>query len=472
MYDERTNTTAGWLAKRPPTAVGQRSDDKGERGERPGAALAPNPEPGTCQRSRLWPSFHRQKMTAHICVWRTQVAGSNWSADVVREPGRAKPEVKAFTTTSFSVGEPRLSTRKGVSSFRSEGLENLTPAVPAATKEEEVRGSSSSEDERDQTHHSGGRGGGTMASLIKRFRESPPLSKADRSSEEGRGDKSLPGFWWREESRRHIEGGLDAIAIAKEEEPAAQDVRGEENEDNQGRPASDDDDEGGSGRDALLRDLEAVLDVGEGEDILQAWRERNRHLLLRRGLLQQEQLEEEMAAEEAVVGEEAEWDGGVGRIPVAVTREGGYRTFIDKLRRRLGMFEDDYGAAANDGDGQAEGEEGEMLEGEMLEVDAASDSEEGSEEAVADEGGLECAPPTVVPSTPVEVEPLIDQVVLERLFCGGPAEEGGGSEEKALSPTALLKDQRYDSDKVVLMLKERILSLQRSMDEDVLGGRG
>ena len=86
-----------------------------------------------------------------------------------------------------------------------------------------------------------------------------------------------------------------------------------------------------------------------------------------------------------------------------------------------------------------------------------------------DEGGLECAPPTVVPSTPAEVEPLIDQVVLERLFCGGPAEEGGGSQEKALSPTALLKDQRYDSDKVVLMLKERILSLQRSMDEDVLG---
>ena len=437
-------------------------------------------------------------MTAHICVWRTQVAGSNWSADVVREPGRAKPAVKAFTTTSsssFSVGEPRLS-RKGVSSFRSEGLENLTPAVPAATKEE-ARGSSS-EDERDQTHHSGGRGGGTMASLIKRFRESPPLSKADRSSEEGRGDKSLPGFWWREESRRHIEGGLDAI-VAKEEEPAAQDVRGEENKDNQG-PASDDDDEGGSGRDALLRDLEAVLDVGEGEDILQAWRERNRHLLLRRGLLQQEQLEEEMAAEEAVVGEEAEppeeWDGGVGRIPVAVTREGGYRTFIDKLRRRLGMFED-YGAAANDGGGQAEGEEGEMLEGEMLEgeelegeelegeeleVDAASDSEEtlevGEDEdgapdhpvvAGEDEGGLECAPPTVVPSTPVEVEPLIDQVVLERLFCGGPAEEGGGSQEKALSPTALLKDQRYDSDKVVLMLKERILSLQRSMDEDVLG---
>ena len=416
-------------------------------------------------------------MTAHICVWRTQVAGSNWSADVVREPGRAKPAVKAFTTTSsssFSVGEPRLS-RKGVSSFRSEGLENLTPAVPAATKEE-ARGSSS-EDERDQTHHSGGRGGGTMASLIKRFRESPPLSKADRSSEEGRGDKSLPGFWWREESRRHIEGGLDAI-VAKEEEPAAQDVPdGEE-------------DEGGSGRDALLRDLEAVLDVGEGEDILQAWRERNRHLLLRRGLLQQEQLEEEMAAEEAVVGEEAEppeeWDGGVGRIPVAVTREGGYRTFIDKLRRRLGMFED-YGAAANDGGGQAEGEEGEMLEGEMLEgeeleVDAASDSEEtlevGEDEdgapdhpvvAGEDEGGLECAPPTVVPSTPVEVEPLIDQVVLERLFCGGPAEEGGGSQEKALSPTALLKDQRYDSDKVVLMLKERILSLQRSMDEDVLG---
>jgi len=418
-------------------------------------------------------------MTAHICVWRTQVAGSNWSADVVREPGRAKPAVKAFTTTSsssFSVGEPRLS-RKGVSSFRSEGLENLTPAVPAATKEE-VRGSSS-EDERDQTHHSGGRGGGTMASLIKRFRESPPLSKADRSSEEGRGDKSLPGFWWREESRRHIEGGLDAI-VAKEEEPAAQDVRGEENEDNQGPASDDDDDEGGSGRDALLRDLEAVLDVGEGEDILQAWRERNRHLLLRRGLLQQEQLEEEMAAEEAVVGEEAEppeeWDGGVGRIPVAVTREGGYRTFIDKLRRRLGMFED-YGAAANWG-GQAEGEEGEMLEGEMLEgeelegeeleVDAASDSEE-TLEVGEDEGGLECAPPTVVPSTPVEVEPLIDQVVLERLFCGGPAEEGGGSQEKALSPTALLKDQRYDSDKVVLMLKERILSLQRSMDEDVLG---
>ena len=421
-------------------------------------------------------------MTAHICVWRTQVAGSNWSADVVREPGRAKPAVKAFTTTSsssFSVGEPRLS-RKGVSSFRSEGLENLTPAVPAATKEE-ARGSSS-EDERDQTHHSGGRGGGTMASLIKRFRESPPLSKADRSSEEGRGDKSLPGFWWREESRRHIEGGLDTI-VAKEEEPAAQDVRGEEDEDNQG-PASDDGDEGGSGRDALLRDLEAVLDVGEGEDILQAWRERNRHLLLRRGLLQQEQLEEEMAAEEAVVGEEAEppeeWDGGVGRIPVAVTREGGYRTFIDKLRRRLGMFEDDYGAAANDGGGgQAEGEE---LEGEELEVDAASDSEEtlevGEDEdgapdhpvvAGEDEGRLECAPPTVVPSTPVEVEPLIDQVVLERLFCGGPAEEGGGSEEKALSPTALLKDQRYDSDKVVLMLKERILSLQRSMDEDVLG---
>ena len=422
-------------------------------------------------------------MTAHICVWRTQVAGSNWSADVVREPGRAKPAVKAFTTTSsssFSVGEPRLS-RKGVSSFRSEGLENLTPAVPAATKEE-VRGSSS-EDERDQTHHSGGRGGGTMASLIKRFRESPPLSKADRSSEEGRGDKSLPGFWWREESRRHIEGGLDAI-VAKEEEPAAQDVRGEENEDNQG-PASDDDDddEGGSGRDALLRDLEAVLDVGEGEDILQAWRERNRHLLLRRGLLQQEQLEEEMAAEEAVVGEEAE---PPEPIPVAVTREGGYRTFIDKLRRRLGMFED-YGAAANDGGGQAEGEEGEELEGEELEgeeleVDAASDSEEtlevGEDEdgapdhpvvAGEDEGGLECAPPTVVPSTPVEVEPLIDQVVLERLFCGGPAEEGGGSQEKALSPTALLKDQRYDSDKVVLMLKERILSLQRSMDEDVLG---
>ena len=411
-------------------------------------------------------------MTAHICVWRTQVAGSNWSADVVREPGRAKPAVKAFTTTSsssFSVGEPRLS-RKGVSSFRSEGLENLTPAVPAATKEE-ARGSSS-EDERDQTHHSGGRGGGTMASLIKRFRESPPLSKADRSSEEGRGDKSLPGFWWREESRRHIEGGLDAI-VAKEEEPAAQDVRGEENEDNQG-PASDDDDEGGSGRDALLRDLEAVLDVGEGEDILQAWRERNRHLLLRRGLLQQEQLEEEMAAEEAVVGEEAE---PPEPIPVAVTREGGYRTFIDKLRRRLGMFED-YGAAANDGGGQAEGEEGEMLEGEMLEgeelegeeleVDAASDSEE-TLEVGEDEGGLECAPPTVVPSTPVEVEPLIDQVVLERLFCGGPAEEGGGSQEKALSPTALLKDQRYDSDKVVLMLKERILSLQRSMDEDVLG---
>ena len=420
-------------------------------------------------------------MTAHICVWRTQVAGSNWSADVVREPGRAKPAVKAFTTTSsssFSVGEPRLS-RKGVSSFRSEGLENLTPAVPAATKEE-ARGSSS-EDERDQTHHSGGRGGGTMASLIKRFRESPPLSKADRSSEEGRGDKSLPGFWWREESRRHIEGGLDAI-VAKEEEPAAQDVRGEENEDNQG-PASDDDDEGGSGRDALLRDLEAVLDVGEGEDILQAWRERNRHLLLRRGLLQQEQLEEEMAAEEAVVGEEAE---PPEPIPVAVTREGGYRTFIDKLRRRLGMFED-YGAAANDGGGQAEGEEGEELEGEELEgeeleVDAASDSEEtlevGEDEdgapdhpvvAGEDEGGLECAPPTVVPSTPVEVEPLIDQVVLERLFCGGPAEEGGGSQEKALSPTALLKDQRYDSDKVVLMLKERILSLQRSMDEDVLG---
>ncbi|WZN67383.1 hypothetical protein HKI87_19g89590 [Chloropicon roscoffensis] len=414
-----------------------------------------------------------------MCVWRTQVAGSNWSADVVREPGRAKPAVKAFTTTSsssFSVGEPRVS-RKGVSSFRSEGLENLTPAVPAATKEEEVRGSSS-EDERDQTHHSGGRGGGTMASLIKRFRESPPLSKADRSSEEGRGDKSLPGFWWREESRRHIEGGLE------EEEPAAaQDVRGEENEDNQG-PASDDDDEGGSGRDALLRDLEAVLDVGEGEDILQAWRERNRHLLLRRGLLQQEQLEEEMAAEEAVVGEEPpeEWDGGVGRIPVAVTREGGYRTFIDKLRRRLGMFEDDYGAAANDGGGQADREEGEMLEGEELEVEAASDSEEtlevGEDEdgapdhpvvAGEDEGGLECAPPTVVPSTPVEVEPLIDQVVLERLFCGGPVEEGGGSEEKALSPTALLKDQRYDSDKVVLMLKERILSLQRSMDEDVLG---
>ena len=422
-------------------------------------------------------------MTAHICVWRTQVAGSNWSADVVREPGRAKPAVKAFTTTSsssFSVGEPRLS-RKGVSSFRSEGLENLTPAVPAATKEE-ARGSSS-EDERDQTHHSGGRGGGTMASLIKRFRESPPLSKADRSSEEGRGDKSLPGFWWREESRRHIEGGLDAI-VAKEEEPAAQDVRGEENEDNQG-PASDDDDddEGGSGRDALLRDLEAVLDVGEGEDILQAWRERNRHLLLRRGLLQQEQLEEEMAAEEAVVGEEAE---PPEPIPVAVTREGGYRTFIDKLRRRLGMFED-YGAAANDGGGQAEGEEGEELEGEELEgeeleVDAASDSEEtlevGEDEdgapdhpvvAGEDEGGLECAPPTVVPSTPAEVEPLIDQVVLERLFCGGPAEEGGGSQEKALSPTALLKDQRYDSDKVVLMLKERILSLQRSMDEDVLG---
>ena len=288
------NEHNSWLAKRPPTAVGQRSDDKGERGERPGAALAPphprfdlraaNPEPGTCQRSRLWPSFH-QKMTAHICVWRTQVAGSNWSADVVREPGRAKPAVKAFTTTSsssFSVGEPRLS-RKGVSSFRSEGLENLTPAVPAATKEE-ARGSSS-EDERDQTHHSGGRGGGTMASLIKRFRESPPLSKADRSSEEGRGDKSLPGFWWREESRRHIEGGLDAI-VAKEEEPAAQDVRGEENKDNQGPASDDDDDEGGSGRDALLRDLEAVLDVGEGEDILQAWRERNRHLLLRRGLLQ------------------------------------------------------------------------------------------------------------------------------------------------------------------------------------------
>ena len=422
-------------------------------------------------------------MTAHICVWRTQVAGSNWSADVVREPGRAKPAVKAFTTTSsssFSVGEPRLS-RKGVSSFRNEWLENLTPAVPAATKEE-ARGSSS-EDERDQTHHSGGRGGGTMASLIKRFRESPPLSKADRSSEEGRGDKSLPGFWWREESRRHIEGGLDAI-VAKEEEPAAQDVRGEENEDNQG-PASDDDDddEGGSGRDALLRDLEAVLDVGEGEDILQAWRERNRHLLLRRGLLQQEQLEEEMAAEEAVVGEEAE---PPEPIPVAVTREGGYRTFIDKLRRRLGMFED-YGAAANDGGGQAEGEEGEELEGEELEgeeleVDAASDSEEtlevGEDEdgapdhpvvAGEDEGGLECAPPTVVPSTPAEVEPLIDQVVLERLFCGGPAEEGGGSQEKALSPTALLKDQRYDSDKVVLMLKERILSLQRSMDEDVLG---
>ena len=412
-------------------------------------------------------------MTAHICVWRTQVAGSNWSADVVREPGRAKPAVKAFTTTSsssFSVGEPRLS-RKGVSSFRSEGLENLTPAVPAATKEE-ARGSSS-EDERDQTHHSGGRGGGTMASLIKRFRESPPLSKADRSSEEGRGDKSLPGFWWREESRRHIEGGLDAI-VAKEEEPAAQDVRGEENEDNQGPASDDDDDEGGSGRDALLRDLEAVLDVGEGEDILQAWRERNRHLLLRRGLLQQEQLEEEMAAEEAVVGEEAE---PPEPIPVAVTREGGYRTFIDKLRRRLGMFED-YGAAANDGGGQAEGEEGEMLEGEMLEgeelegeeleVDAASDSEE-TLEVGEDEGGLECAPPTVVPSTPVEVEPLIDQVVLERLFCGGPAEEGGGSQEKALSPTALLKDQRYDSDKVVLMLKERILSLQRSMDEDVLG---
>ena len=421
-------------------------------------------------------------MTAHICVWRTQVAGSNWSADVVREPGRAKPAVKAFTTTSsssFSVGEPRLS-RKGVSSFRSEGLENLTPAVPAATKEE-ARGSSS-EDERDQTHHSGGRGGGTMASLIKRFRESPPLSKADRSSEEGRGDKSLPGFWWREESRRHIEGGLDAI-VAKEEEPAAQDVRGEENEDNQG-PASDDDDEGGSGRDALLRDLEAVLDVGEGEDILQAWRERNRHLLLRRGLLQQEQLEEEMAAEEAVVGEEAEppeeWDGGVGRIPVAVTREGGYRTFIDKLRRRLGMGEGEMLEvdAASDSE---EGSEAAIVygeEGEMLEVDAASDSEVGEDEdgapdhpvvAGEDEGRLECAPPTVVPSTPVEVEPLIDQVVLERLFCGGPAEEGGGSQEKALSPTALLKDQRYDSDKVVLMLKERILSLQRSMDEDVLG---
>ena len=130
-----------------------------------------------------------------------------------------------------------------------------------------------------------------MASLIKRFRESPPLSKAERrvvvdddgdaGDAGGASTSSLPGFWWRSEAKHHIE---------KEQE----------------RDFVGDSDGGGGGDDAgplsealgknaiqdhhlhtMLEDFAAQGEEEEEveeEDILQAWRKRNRFMLQKRGM--------------------------------------------------------------------------------------------------------------------------------------------------------------------------------------------
>ena len=83
-------------------------------------------------------------------------------------------------------GREEVECSSGSKVFRSEPLENLG-GVPSChlPKEEVKKGSAESTDDDRRNAHldysgSGGRVGGTMAGLIKRFRESPPLSKAER----------------------------------------------------------------------------------------------------------------------------------------------------------------------------------------------------------------------------------------------------------------------------------------------------
>ena len=64
----------------------------------------------------------------------------------------------------------------------------------------------------------------------------------------------------------------------------------------------------------------------------------------------------------------------------------------------------------------------------------------------------------------LDIEPLIEEVVLEHLF--SDAASLAKEEPAELSPNTLLGVTKYDSDKVVLMLKERILDIQKTMQEE------
>ena len=115
-------------------------------------------------------------------------------------PTDSKPVLKVFTSSSgFVTPEPASKGTRSEISIRSEGVENLSPApvgAPPRGEDDRASGSAGPETVSSEPTTSEGRAEGkgpaleagstdknTMAALIKRFREAPPLSKAERTSE-------------------------------------------------------------------------------------------------------------------------------------------------------------------------------------------------------------------------------------------------------------------------------------------------
>ena len=161
-----------------------------------------------------------------------------------------------------------------------------------------------------------------------------------------------------------------------------------------------------------------------------------------------------------------------------------YKSFIDKLRRRLGMQEfvptrslrHHHQYQYNDNESEEEEEEEEVaavLEEEEEKVavreeyveEATEQTQEEEEELTASEETTTALEAVVeVGHRHLDIEPLIEEVVLEHLF--SDAASLAKEEPAELSPNTLLGVTKYDSDKVVLMLKERILDIQKTMQEE------
>lgn len=431
-------------------------------------------------------------------MWQTtKPSGSNWI-----DAGEAKKEARHQRGTAECVEDEGVEEKKTpVKVF------STSPAFEqpdSEDKEEEAAVSWRPDGEGGEASTSstaGGRGSGTMATLIKRFRESPPLPKAERTRDEtsSSGLDARKGFWWRDESKRHIDRGVELDETGLFLPAVAPHLEAEEEQ------GGADEELQATEREGLLRDLHTMFEVAEGEDILQAWRKQNRMLLKKRGLLQQQSLLDSQEdddeggdradeEQEDVIGEDgaqtleehvAEDDEAQLVEPVArgqIMREGGYRSFIEKLRTRLGMFESPLPASDTVTlvDFQVTPDEEDQDEEE-------DESEAPEEEAAEEEEEEEAAPPLapVAPiRAPVNIEPLLDQVVHEQLFVEKdpdpspmaappaspppPRVDSGdlpGEEGEGLNPQRLLEVTKYDSDKVVLMLKEKILEIQNRMDK-------